>query len=467
MTDREHRLWRHYDESLIGWLSTVNPNWRETGARKFFDMLLQEYPEPNRRRHTTAEDHVRALDPQLFRVNYGDVTCWNPLFFEIEKIIVALGGSDRINHDHLARALTNVLEKQGPQGRALARVVHPRSKTITDVIRQWHSECKHYISNVNHYWNWLADMGAIPRFGEPWTAAYAAAGPGEQLPPRFPKGGDHKGDGKVKPKGKTEGPPFPNKKWEKDKAKAATEGEEVKPKKPKVDPTSSKCTACGRSGHDASTCVYNMSWGQHPDRNTTKAPFAESAVGKKWKEQGKDVLPHNITLDGSAFTSVPTWAADLSEEEYKAKLKERTSRKRDKRKFEDALGAVTTATDSATLPCQITLSGHVIDTRFFLDSGAVSGNYVNEDLAKRLRAAGAKEYPQAGKRVCMAIGSVCRPCGNIFEFPLRFFNEATNDHESIDIKASVFDMQWPIMIGLPSIRTHRLTQKLMSHRPTG
>jgi hypothetical protein len=206
-----------------------------------------------------------------------------------------------------------------------------------------------------------------------------------------------------------------------------------------------------------------MSWGQHPDRNTTNTPFADSAVGKKWKEQGKDVLPYNITLDGSAFSSVPIWAAKLSEEEYKAKLKEKTSKKREKRKFEEALGAVTTAANSATLPCQITLPGHVIDTRFFLDSGAVSGNYVSEDIAKRLREAGAKEYPQEGKRVCMAIGSVCRPCGNVFEFPLRFFNESINDHESIDIKASVFDTQWPIMIGLPSIRTHRLTQKLMSH----
>ena len=136
MTDRDHCLWRHYDESLLGWFTAVNPNWRETGAREFFEMLLQEYPEQNRRRFTTAEDYVRALNPQLFRVNYGDVTCWNPLFFEIEKIIVALGGTDRISHDHLARALTNVLEKQGPQGRALARVLHPRSKTITDVIKQ-------------------------------------------------------------------------------------------------------------------------------------------------------------------------------------------------------------------------------------------------------------------------------------------------------------------------------------------
>ncbi len=114
-------------------------------------MLLQEYPEQNRRRFTTAEDYVRELDPQLFRVNYGDVTCWNPLFFEIEKIIVALGGRDRIHHDHLARALTNVLEKQGPQGRSLARFLHPRSKTITDVIKQWYAEGKGHISNVNHY----------------------------------------------------------------------------------------------------------------------------------------------------------------------------------------------------------------------------------------------------------------------------------------------------------------------------
>ena len=129
----------------------MNPNWRETQPREFFDMLLQEYPEQNRRRFTTAKDYVRALDTQLFRVNYGDVTCWNPLFFEIEKIIVALGGTDRINHDQLARALTNVLEKQGPQGRALARVLHPRSKTITDVIKQWYSQGKHLISDVNHY----------------------------------------------------------------------------------------------------------------------------------------------------------------------------------------------------------------------------------------------------------------------------------------------------------------------------
>ena len=189
-------------------------------------------------------------------------------------------------------------------------------------------------------------------------------------------------------------------------------------KKRKVDPTSiSKCTACGRPGHDASSCVFNMSWGQHPDRNTTNTPFAESAVGKKWKEQGKDVLPYNLKLDGSAFSSVPIWAANLSKKEYKTKLKEKTSKKRDKRKFEEALGAVTNDSESATLPCQIILLGHVIDTCFFLDSVTVSGNYVSEDIAKRLRAVGAKEYPQVGKRVCIATGSVCRPCDNIFEFP--------------------------------------------------
>ncbi len=116
-------------------------------------------------------------------------------------------GSDPINHDNLARALTNVLEKQGPQGRALARTIYPRGKTITNVLQQWHRECKHSITNVNHYWNWLADMGAIPRFGEPLTPAYAAAGPGEQLPPRFPKGGDKT----EKAKGTVKGSPFPNK----------------------------------------------------------------------------------------------------------------------------------------------------------------------------------------------------------------------------------------------------------------
>ncbi len=44
-------------------------------------MLLHEYPEPNQRRHTTAEDYVRDIDPNLFHVNYGDATCWNPLLF--------------------------------------------------------------------------------------------------------------------------------------------------------------------------------------------------------------------------------------------------------------------------------------------------------------------------------------------------------------------------------------------------
>ena len=191
-------------------------------------------------------------------------------------------------------------------------------------MEQWYHQGKKTIASVNYYVNWCVDMGAIPRVGDPWTPQFAMAGPGENLPPLRTIA--PKGEGSdPKPRGaKTEGPPFPNRTW-KDETRSKAKGggdrtQDESAKKPKVDHgIALKCTACGRSGHDASKCVFNMTWGQHPDRNTTNTPFADSAVGKRWKEKGKDVLPHNMTLDGSTFTCVPTWAAGLTEEEFKAK----------------------------------------------------------------------------------------------------------------------------------------------------
>ena len=80
-----------------------------------------------------------------------------------------------------------------------------------------------------------------------------------------------------------------------------------------------------------------------------------------------------------------------------------------------------------------------------------------------LRAAGVKEDPSEGERVCVAIGNICRPSGSVFTFPVEFFNERTKTKETMQINASVFPCEWPIMIGHPTIRTHGVIRKLMSH----
>ncbi len=56
---------------------------------------------------------------------------------------------------------------------------------------------------------------------------------------------------------------------------------------PNVNPGTS-CKACGRSGHVESDCELKK--GGHPDCNYTAQPWAESAMGKAWKEKGRDVV---------------------------------------------------------------------------------------------------------------------------------------------------------------------------------
>jgi hypothetical protein len=217
--------------------------------------------------------------------------------------------------------------------------------------------------------------------------------------------------------------------------------------------------------------------GENPPtrENTEKVPWADSTMGKRWlAERGKPVLAGQETIDKKPWHSLPIWAIGLTTSQIESRKKEHAekhakgghpsaAKKRKCTNDSHTVAVVNTDPPRITIACRITLPGNNIDTRFLLDSGALNGNYVSEETAALLRAAGVKEDPSEGKRVCVAIGDICRPSGSVFTFPVEFFNESTKAKETLQIKASVFPCEWPIMIGLPTIRTHSLIRKLMSH----
>jgi hypothetical protein len=72
--------------------------------------------------------------------------------------------------------------------------------------------------------------------------------------------------------------------------------------------TKEECWACGMRGHSRDKCIlYNGVKGKfknkpHPDVNKEDCKFLDSAVGKKWKEKGKDYAPFATLLNGNKRT---------------------------------------------------------------------------------------------------------------------------------------------------------------------
>jgi len=129
----------------------------------------------------------------------------------------------------------------------------------------------------------------------------------------------------------------------------------------------------------------------HPDVNKTSEPWEQSAQGKAWKQKGEDVLPFGKTLSGAE------WICPLDKtKSYKRKKCEC-----------DVCSLHSPTCTHNVVPCEIILSDSALTTSMLIDSGALDGDYINEDIAGKLRAAGVKPTG-AKKRVCSAFNDVCK-----------------------------------------------------------
>jgi hypothetical protein len=290
------------------------------------------------------------------------------------------------------------------------------------VLRDWYQAGITKIKEVNRILNEAADCAAIPRPGAPWETKY------DMRPPQRP---DPKGDkGKASKEGAHANPKHITKRdregalESKDKGGEHGKGEDSR--------DGEACYGCGRTGHKADKCIYLHPEKPHPHANTEKVPWADSTMGKRWlTERGKPVLAGRETIDQKPWQSLPIWAVGLTTAQIDSRRKEYAERPAKgghpsatkKRKCTDdshTVAAVHTDPPRITIPCRITLTGSYTNTRFLLDSGALNGNYVSEETAALLRAASVKEDPSEGRRVCVAIGDVCRPSGSVFTFLVDF-----------------------------------------------
>jgi len=138
---------------------------------------------------------------------------------------------------------------------------------------------------------------------------------------------------------------------------------------------SDTCNGCGKKHRGE--CLYKT----HPDFNATSKPFSESAPGKAWKAKGENSIPWNKTLSGAS------WKKPSSGE----------------------LISVIHEADNAIsiFPALIITPSNSLNINVLLDTGAMQGNYISEEIAEWLKAQGAT--PKCcSTTVCSAFkGEIC------------------------------------------------------------
>ena len=95
------------------------------------------------------------------------------------------------------------------------------------------------------------------------------------------------------------------------------------------------------------------------------------------------------------------------------------------------------------------------------DTGAVSGNYINEATAAWLRAGGVKRQ-ECQVSVCSGIGSAkqfCVPCRGTYSFKITIYNDLLAGDETISITANEIASVYAVLLGRETIKEHNISLK--------
>ena len=199
------------------------------------------------------------------------------------------------------------------------------------------------------------------------------------------------------------------------------------------------CKGCGKK--HSGECFFRT----HPDFNHSNKPWLESLPGKAWKEKGESSLPVNKpSLKGI------TWHRPEKSGNILNMLNDYDNDQH---------------TNPASFPASIVTNNQhdIINIDVLLDTGALQGNYVSEEIARQLEALGANSCT-CMKNVCTALkNGKCQISNKIYSFTLKFFNELTNEKININIKAVKLNMVHDLIIGIPTIREYDMLT-IFAHR---
>jgi hypothetical protein len=192
------------------------------------------------------------------------------------------------------------------------------------------------------------------------------------------------------------------------------------------------CKGCGR------THTGNCRLSTHPDYNSSQVPWRHSINGKKWLAKGEHFLPTNKTLSGEVWRN-PTILPQGKDLQSDLNLL-----------------ATLSQINDLDLVDGLILTPEPIAIKFLIDTGALQGNYLSLELAKRLP-------PPDGTKVTVKsalnkVGTVVS-IGNIV-IKLSFFNEVINSDEIVDITVTILDIPFDLIIGKPTIKAIDLLTKV-------
>lgn len=216
------------------------------------------------------------------------------------------------------------------------------------------------------------------------------------------------------------------------------------------DTSGKECTGCGRQGHLVGDCRLK----DHPQFNKTTTPWVESEVSAEWRKREPKLttLPQKRTMAGAPF-EVPSGPAQ----------------KKMKRELVNAISLPLNEyiTESNSIPDhyvngRLITAKNIMQVEVLLDTGAISDNFVNEELADWLVANGAKTC-SCNKLICSIFGTECKRASNKIVCDLLLVNNETKRSEQITVELLKIKSGHDIVIGRPTIKKHNLATKFPSH----
>jgi len=226
-----------------------------------------------------------------------------------------------------------------------------------------------------------------------------------------------------------------------------------------------KCFGCGRSHPGPGKLCTRPTCKGHPDRNTSDVPFLQSAAHNKQKARNYQYaheLDTKLRADGS-----PLSEADLAKIASFKGQNNNKSDKKPKNKYFNKSESLAIISDEIVecLPqfrVFFNTTNHlIVDT--LLDTGALQGNYLSEELAAWLIDQGAVPVHNGAISIQLAVRNSTTTSTCSLVFNVTFLNESNGLPETIfGLKARILDSEHDLIIGRPVIRLHSLCDKIPS-----
>ena len=222
------------------------------------------------------------------------------------------------------------------------------------------------------------------------------------------------------------------------------------------------CNLCGWRNHRPAECKHANT--RNPDVNrNSPVKWKDSTQGKAWLKAGRDRYDASFarpsdkkyygeeilscTCDGTCHEYIPPSINNNNNNPIQPPFIDKVS---------SELLSAFTSKDDYTIPATAITIKDDLPIRFLLDIGALQGNYISKDLANALESRGVVRN-KCNHRVCSAMSGLCQHSDGLMKFYLQYTNVYANRLERMEITAKVLDIQFDLIIGLPTIKKHVLT----------